>query len=153
MGRIDPLVSLTTASQRLPAGLRWLARPGKFLVVGATGVGVNTGALVCLHQLLSLPLVLASTLAVELSIAHNFFWNDRWTFGRGWRSLWHTRPSFRRFLKFNLVSLGGLVITTATLLALVDGWHSPYVLANLLGILLATGWNFVINVLWTWRKS
>jgi dolichol-phosphate mannosyltransferase len=146
MGRIGPLVDFTAVRQSLPAGARWLARPGKFLVVGGTGVVVNTVALACLHQLLALPLVLASALAVELSIASNFFWNDRWTFGRRW-------PTWRRFLKFNLVSLGGLVITTATLWALVTDLHSQYLLANLLGIMLATAWNFGINVLWTWKRA
>ncbi|HEY7347157.1 MAG TPA: GtrA family protein [Ktedonobacterales bacterium] len=140
------LTNLTPARQHFPAGFRWFPRLSKFLVVGGAGVLVNSGALVLLHQLLSLPLVIASMLAVELSIAHNFVWNDLWTFGKRWLS-------WRRFLKFNLISLGGLVITTATLWALVTGLHSPYLLANLLGILLATGWNFIINVLWTWRKA
>lgn len=146
MGRIGPLADFTAVRQSLPASFRWLSQPGKFLVVGGTGAVVNTAALACLHQLLALPLVLASVLAVELSIASNFFWNDRWTFGRRW-------PSWRRFLKFNLVSLGGLVITTATLWALVTDLHSQYLLANLFGIMLATCWNFVINVLWTWKRA
>ena len=146
MGRIGPLADFTAVRLHFPGNFRWLSRPGKFLLVGGTGAVVNSAALVCLHQLLSMSLVLASALAVELSIANNFFWNDRWTFGRRW-------PSWRRFLKFNLVSLGGLVITTTTLWALVTDMHSPLLLANLLGILLATGWNFVINVLWTWKRT
>ncbi len=146
MGRIGPLGDFTAVRKSLPAGLRKLSRPGKFLMVGGTGAVVNMVTLAFLHQLLALPLVLASALAVELSIANNFFWNDRWTFGRRW-------PTWRRFLKFNLVSLGGLVITTATLWALVTDLHSQYLLANLFGIMLATAWNFIINVLWTWKRT
>lgn len=146
MGRIGPSVDFSTMRRIFPACFHWLSRPGKFLLVGGTGVVVNSVALVCLHQFLAMPLVLASVLAVELSIANNFFWNDRWTFGRRW-------PTWRRFLKFNLVSLGGLVITTTTLWALVTHLHKPYLLANLFGILLATSWNFVINVLWTWKRT
>lgn len=130
---------------------RWpgLPRMGKllrFLLVGGLGVVVNSLALVILHQLLRLPLVMASLLAVELAIASNFFWNDRWTFGR--KDL-----SVRRFLKFNLVSLGGLAITTGTLWLLVTHGGVAYVLANLGGIGLATCWNFSLSLLWTWRRG
>jgi putative flippase GtrA len=130
----------------IPAGSGWLSKPSKYLAVGGSGVVVNSGALAFFHQLLSMPLVPSSILAVELSIANNYIWNDRWTFGRRW-------PSWRRFFKFNLVSLGGLVITTGVLWVLVTGAHSPYLLANLLGILLATIWNFVINLFWTWGRT
>jgi dolichol-phosphate mannosyltransferase len=146
MGRSDPLPThLSDASQKTRAGLRKLSRPGKYLVVGGTGAAVNSGGLVVLHQLLLLPLVLASVLAVEISIGSNYLLNDRWTFGRRW-------PSWRRFLKFNLVSCGGLVITTAILWALVTDLHSPYLLANACGIVVATAWNFAVNLLWTWRR-
>lgn len=121
----------------------WLRRLGKFLVVGCTGVGVNSAALFLLYQMLSLPLVLASALATELSIVSNFFLNDRWTFGC-------RLPTWRRFFRFNLVAFGGLLIATLTLWGLVTLLRMPYLFANLLGILLATSWNFVVNVFWTW---
>jgi putative flippase GtrA len=147
MGRSHPLPThLSDARRGLRAGLRRCSKPGKYLVVGGTGAVVNSAGLVLLHQLLALPLVLASILAVECSIASNYLLNDRWTFRRRW-------PSWRRFLKFNLVSCVGLVITTATLWALVTGLRSPYLLANLFGIALATAWNFAINLLWTWRRT
>ena len=147
MGRCHPLPTyLSDARRGVLAGARRFARPGKYLVVGGTGAVVNSAGLVFFHQLLALPLVLASMLAVEISIASNYLLNDRWTFGRRW-------PSWRRFLKFNLVSCGGLIITTATLWALVTGMRSPYLLANLFGIVFATAWNFGINLLWTWRRT
>jgi dolichol-phosphate mannosyltransferase len=131
---------------KIPALVAWLPRLSKFLVVGGIGVAVNSGAIFLLHQVLALPLVIASLLAVELSIASNYFWNDRWTFGRRW-------PSWARFLKFNLVALGGLLITTSTLWTLVTALGMYYLLANVLGVLLATSWNFVVNVVWTWGSA
>src|SRR6266571_8834272 len=89
-----------------------LTRLSKFLVVGGTGVLVNSLALFILFQWTHLPLVVASALSTELGIVNNFYWNDRWTFGR-------TQLSLRRFAQFNLVSLAGLVITTGTLWVLV----------------------------------
>lgn len=115
----------------------------KFLLVGGLGVIINSLALVVLHQFLRFPLVIASLAAVELAIVNNFLWNDRWTFGRKERSL-------QRFFQFNLVSCGGLVITTGTLWVLVSHLAAPYLLANLLGIGLATCWNFGMSLLWTW---
>ena len=115
----------------------------KFLLVGGLGIAVNSLALFVLHQFIRFPLVGASLVAVELAIANNFLWNDRWTFGR-------KKLSLRRFFQFNLVSFGGLVITTGTLWVLVTHLATPYLLANLAGIGLATCWNFGINLLWTW---
>jgi len=135
----------------LPGGVRLLiqrerarlTRLGRFLVVGGTGVLVNSLALLVLFQWAHLALVLASALAAELAIVNNFWWNDRWTFKR-------TQLSLRRFARFNLVSLAGLVITTGTLWVLVRQLGVYYLTANLLGIALATAWNFVANSLWTW---
>ena len=59
------------------------SRLGKFLVVGGTGVVLNNAALYAFYQMLRLPLVVASALAVTLAIGNNFVLNDRWTFGHG----------------------------------------------------------------------
>ncbi len=117
----------------------------KFSLVGASGLVVNTAALFSLHQLAGLPLLVASPLAVECSIVNNFIWNDRWTFG--------IRPdTWQRFLKFNLISLGGLAIATGVLYGLVTLAGIHYLLANLVGIGMATLWNFSLNLFWTWRE-
>lgn len=104
---------------------------------------VNSLALLLLFQWVHLPLVVASVLSAELAIVNNFWWNDRWTFKR-------TQLSWQRFARFNLVSLAGLVITTGTLWVLVRQLGVYYLTANLLGIAVATAWNFVANSLWTW---
>jgi dolichol-phosphate mannosyltransferase len=119
------------------------ARLGKFLVVGGTGVVLNNAALYALYQALRLPLVVASALAVTLAIANNFVLNDRWTFGRSTLSL-------QRFGRFGLVSLGGILVTTVVLWALVTYLGIQYLAANLVGIAVGTGWNFVGNLAWTW---
>jgi putative flippase GtrA len=126
-----------------PAYRSVLLRLGKFIIVGGVGVFVNTAALFILYQLLGLPLVAASLIAVEISIINNFVLNDRWTFEQNGLSL-------RRFVKFNAVSSGGLVITTLTLWLLVNRAGMRYIFANLAGIVLATTWNFVLNAVWTW---
>jgi putative flippase GtrA len=118
----------------------------RFLLVGGSGVVVNSAALFALYQWAGLPLVVASAVAVELAIASNFFWNDRWTFGRASLSL-------ARFARFNLVSVLGLLITTSTIWVLVHLAGMHYLLANLAGITLATTTNFLVNFEWTWRPT
>jgi dolichol-phosphate mannosyltransferase len=124
------------------------SRLGKFLVVGGTGVVLNNAALYAFYQLLRLPLITASALAVSLAISNNFVLNDRWTFQ-------HPRDaaSLSRFVRFCLVSLGGLLVTTSTLWALVTYLDVQYLLANLVGIALATASNFIVNLKWTWSGS
>jgi putative flippase GtrA len=123
-----------------------LSTLSRFLVVGGSGVLVNTCALVLLHQLIGLPLVIASALSVELAIANNYAWNDRWTFGQ-------TRLSLARFVKFNVASIAGLLLTTATAWLLVHQAGMNYLLANLVGISLAAMCNFVASARWTWRSQ
>lgn len=118
----------------------------KFLVVGSAGVVVNSLALILLYQVVRLPLLIASATAVELAIAHNFFLNNRWTFNQKGLSL-------MRFLKFNAVSLVGLLITVSAVFVLVTYAGLHYLVANIAGISLATLWNFGLNLLWTWGWS
>ncbi len=120
-----------------------LMSAGKFLVVGGLGTLVNTAILVILYHYAHLALVAASALATELAIAHNFLWNNYWTFGR-------RDVSLSRFARFNVVSLAGQCITVATLWVLVQQAGLHYIVANMAGIGLALVWNFTVNVRWTW---
>ena len=140
----SPCVPLLGRLQQLVLRQRArLSRLSKFFLVGGTGALLNSLALLLLVQWIHLPLVPASALSTELSILHNFCWHDRWTFKR-------THPSWSRFVRFNLVSLAGLVLTTGTMWLLVRHLGLYYLAANLLGITLATVWNFVVNSCWTW---
>jgi putative flippase GtrA len=123
-----------------------LTRIGKFVLVGGSGMLVNTGALVVLYQHLHIALAVASALATELAVANNFVWNNYWTFGQRVLSL-------RRFARFNAVSLAGQCITIVTLWALVREGGVHYIVANVAGVGLAFTWNFVANARWTWGPA
>jgi len=123
-----------------------LARIGKFVLVGGSGMLVNTGALVALYQHLHVALVAASALATELAVTNNFVWNNYWTFGQHALSL-------RRFARFNAVALAGQCITIFTLWVLVREGGIHYVVANVAGVGLAFAWNFVANARWTWGPA
>ena len=122
-----------------------LARPLRFGVVGLSGMVVNSAILWVLVRELHLAVTLGSVLATEAAILSNFLLNDRWTF-RGARE----QSFIQRMLRFNGVALGGMAITAGMLTALTRYTHLHLLVANLLAVGAATGWNYVVNSRWTW---
>jgi len=121
-----------------PSGLvRWL----RFNAVGAIGIGVQLGVLTMLKSGLGLNYLLATALAVEAAVLHNFFWHERFT--------WADRPaqtSLVRLVKFNLTT-GGLSIlgNVVAMKLLVEVAGLNYLLANLLSIAACSLLNFFVS--------
>lgn len=134
---------------RLHPAVGRVARPLRFGIVGASGVLVNSLALWVLVQGSRLSIPLASAIATELAIITNFLLNDRWTFGRtaARRSRW------RRFVRYNSVAAGGLAITALLLTVLTRYANMPLLLANLLAIGVAMGWNYMLSSRWAWLSA
>jgi dolichol-phosphate mannosyltransferase len=131
---------------------------GRFLrfgLVGLSGVFVDMAILYLLSDsaTLALPLTRSKIIAGEIAIFNNFLWNDAWTFAdvSMQQQEWHHR--MKRFLKFNLICLAGLVINVLVL-NLVFNFviRNPYI-ANLIAIAVATVWNFWVNLKLSWRVT
>ena len=122
----------------------------KFGIVGISGIVVNLGVLYLLVQYLQTNDLLASGIAIELSILNNFIWNDLWTFhaveNRKYSNRWY------RLAAFNVVSAGGVVINLGIFYLLTRWFAVYYLLAQFVGILIAFTWNFLINRNLTWKK-
>lgn len=126
---------------------RELIRFIKFCVVGGSGVLVNMGLLWLLTEFAGLYYLLSSAIGIETSIITNFILNNFFTFSdRRSEGLF-----LKRLLRFNLVSLAGLGINMALLWFLTSVLGVYYLISNLFGIAAATLWNYLVNVLWTWR--
>lgn len=147
--RPPPRAATPLARFLTPARLRFL----RFGVVGGSGVVVNMTALWLLHVQLGYNLGRSSVAAISLAILNNFLWNNFWTFGARGVQAW-------RVAQFVVVSLAGMAINVAVLHLLVGAGLalSPTLTeeqlalpANLVGILVATTWNFFANSRWTWR--
>ena len=84
----------------------------KFSAVGWMGVLVQLTALALLKEAASLHYLVATALAVESAILHNFLWHERWTWGD--RGLLASPGRLSRLVRFNsttgLVSIGGNVV-------------------------------------------
>jgi dolichol-phosphate mannosyltransferase len=124
-------------------------RFARFAAVGASGVVVNNVVLYFLVEKAGWIPVVAAVVATEVAIISNFTLNDRWTFAdmRG-RRTW-----FGRAAHYNVVVLGGLLISVSTLFALTAWLHIHYLIANLVGIAAGMVWNYTVNLHITWRKS
>src|ERR1041385_3156410 len=116
--------------------IRWL----KFNAVGGIGILVQLGSLVFLRSYLALNYLLATALAVEITILHNFFWHERFT--------WSDRKSaarLQRLAKFNL-SQGAisLVGNVAIMKLLVGTLEMDYFVANVLSIAVSSPATFLV---------
>ena len=136
------------------------SRFARFAAVGASGVVVNLGALGVLAGLLGVREVLASGLAVEVSIVWNFALNNAFTYRD--RNARAAAGLAQRLARYNLVSLVGLAIQLGTFVlvrALVlRGLHREALgalryPAQCAGIVLATAWSFAGNLHFTWRQA
>jgi dolichol-phosphate mannosyltransferase len=151
------LFSLRWRSAPFTASIRQLPiqRFIQFGLVGLSGVAVD----MTMFYLLSDPAALgwgltrSKLLAAEVAIVNNFLWNDRWTFGdiasqqQGWRK------RCRRFAKFNLVCLMGLILNVLILNFLFNRLGVNRYGANLIAIALVTLWNFWLNLKLSWRVT
>jgi putative flippase GtrA len=126
---------MTSQPWRLTA-LRWL----KFNLVGGMGIVVQLLLLVALKTGLGLDYLLATALAVEAAVVHNFLWHERFT--------WVDRPgaSSARFLKFNLTTgLFSIAGNLVVMKLLVGFGHMNYLLANAITITLCSVVNFLVS--------
>ncbi|MEM9906702.1 MAG: glycosyltransferase [Cyanobacteria bacterium P01_D01_bin.44] len=143
---------LARLPQRFP-----LKRFLRFGVVGFSGVFVDMALLFLLSDpsTLAWGLTRSKIIASEIAILNNFIWNDAWTFAdiaqsqKGWQA------RLKRFLKFNLICLGGLILNVLLLnlfFNVVFGGQYRY-LANFIAIALVTVWNFWLNLKLSWRVT
>jgi putative flippase GtrA len=127
-------------------GVRWL----KFNLVGAIGITVQLIVLTLLKSEAHVHYLVATALAVEAAVIHNFIWHERFTWSdrvqRGWRD------SLLRFLKFNGTT-GAFSIAGNLLLMrmLVGAAHLPYLPANIASIATCSVINFMVSEWFVFR--
>src|SRR3990172_659888 len=124
-----------------------LPRVARFALVGAMGVGVNSGILWLLKEGAGFPLAAASALAIETALWNNFLLNDAWTFHKERQR----RPWWTRALAFHVTAATAAVLNLGLLLLLVAWPGLNYLVANLIAIGAAASVSYGLNALWTWR--
>jgi len=124
----------------------WLHRMLKFSLVGAVGIAVQFVVLCGLVKA-HVNYLLATALAVESAVVHNFVWHQQFT----WSDQVDKRrfASLGRFFRFHLSN--GAISLLGNLLLMrifVGGLGFPLVVANGGAILACFGANFVASDYW-----
>lgn len=121
----------------------------KFLIVGLTGVIVNMFFLWLLTEQIGIYYVVSGIISTELAILNNFFLNNFWT----WKKRNKKHHFIKRLLSFNAVSIIGLIITVSSLYIFTELFAINYLISNLIGIALATTWNYLANDKYTFKTK
>ncbi len=129
---------------------------GRFLrfgLVGLSGVFVDMVILYLLSDptTLALPLTRSKIIAGEIAIFNNFLWNDAWTFADVTMKQQSGHQRLKRFVKFNIICLAGLVLNVLVLNLIFNFLIPNRYIANLIAIAIATVWNFSVNLKLSWR--
>lgn len=127
---------------------RWL----KFNAVGALGIGVQLAALAVFAGLLSLHYLVATALAVETAVLHNFVWHCRWTWKDRTRDGAGLDPLLGALVRFHVSN--GLVSIVGNLLfmrLLVGQLHLHYLAGNMVSIALCSVANFLLSEVFVFR--
>ena len=129
---------MSTALRR--TALRWL----KFNAVGALGIVVQLAVLVALKSGFHVSYLLATALAVETAVVHNFLWHERYTWADRVQRSW--RKSLPRLLRFNLTTGVVSIVCNLALMKVMVGLDGMnYLVANGVAIALCSLVNFLVS--------
>jgi len=128
------------SSRRNRTFIRWM----KFNTVGGIGIGVQLAALAVFRSWLKLDYLLATGLAVEIAVIHNFVWHERFT--------WADRPAARlahsliRLVKFNASNGAVSIVGNLVVMRLLVGkLKFNYVASNCVAIIVCSLLNFLLG--------
>lgn len=123
----------------------------KFAIVGLSGVFVNQGVLFLGEKFLWAKSSYNLIFAIEVSIVWNFIINNFWTFKE--RAKRGVLDFTKGLLFFNLICLAGALINYSVAMQVSSMSALNIYWSNLIGIALATLWNFFLNTNITWREK
>ncbi len=127
---------------------RWV----KFHMVGLMGMCVHLSMLSLFNHILKLDPSVATALAVEMAVLHNFAWHERFTWSDRGSVQWS--EVFGRLVRFNLTTGAiSLVGTTAIVRYLVSQYKLPVLLANIIAMPCCSMLNFLASDILVFRKA
>lgn len=155
-----------SASPHITPGPSTLARWCRFNLVGGMGIVVQFGSLFVLKSMLGFNYLVATTIAVEAAIVHNFMWHEQFTWADRLRnerirsnaidsqankSSWPR--SLKRFFRFNVTTGAvSLLGNLALMKVMVGRGHMNYLLANAIAIVLCSAANFLVSDEWVFEE-
>ncbi len=127
--------------------VRWC----KFNLVGGLGIVVQFAALFLLKSVLHFDYLIATAIAVEAAIVHNFVWHEQFTWADRVQPSW--RRSWPRLLRFNLTNGAVSLLGNLALMKVMVGFgQMNYLLANGIAITLCSVVNFLVSEEWVFHE-
>jgi glycosyltransferase involved in cell wall biosynthesis len=126
-------------SASVPARMKWAATAFGFALVGLTGIVVNSAALWAFEHTMGISLLVAATLATQVSTTWNFLLTDLLVF-RGRKE----RPWWLRFLGFALVNNVVLLVRLPVLAWLVRRVGMDDIVANVVTLVAAFAIRYIV---------
>lgn len=142
-------------SLRVVFTLRWRKneKPIKMIIVGTIGMFVQMFFFNVFRAFLGLRA--AQNLAIEMAVISNFCLNNFWTFSGSKFIFSRFGQMLIGFVKFNLASLGSIIIQNIVLFAGIKFLGQTWTIENLfvlLGILIGMFWNYLMYTRVVWKK-
>jgi archaetidylinositol phosphate synthase len=125
-----------------------LRRWGRFNVVGIAGFGLQLGALWMLVRLAGLNYLVATAVAVELALLHNFVWHEVWT----WKGL-PAAGRWRRLARFHVANGFLSIVSNVAFTWVLMQAHLPLLVANAAAVGATAVLNFALAVMWVFPAS
>jgi glycosyltransferase involved in cell wall biosynthesis len=125
------------------------ARFGRFSVVGATGLVVNTLLLALFADVAGIYYVVAAILATQGSTLWNLCLTERWVFAH--RE--HERSPAKRAAMFFAMNNAALALRVPLLFMLTTGLGVNYLVSNVLSLVALTVIRFGVADAWIWAKA
>ncbi|MBI4853464.1 MAG: GtrA family protein [Acidobacteria bacterium] len=123
----------------------WIWNWCKFNLVGLLGVALQL-SLSRLFAAINLDYLLATFIAVEITILHNFYWHEHWTWREQTLKSNHFFDKLFRLVKFNSTTGAISLIGNLVLMKFfVGAFHLPITFANLLAIISCSTLNFLVS--------
>ncbi|GAX91136.1 glycosyltransferase [Effusibacillus lacus] len=119
-----------------------------FLLVGLSGVAVNLFSFGILYSITRFSALWSGFLSSLFAMTSNFLLNDTFTWPGD-----KLGSAIVRYIKYVLISTVGIGVNLVTLYLLHSRFGVNALASNAIGIAVATGWNFGMNSIWTWREA
>ena len=121
------------------------------------GAAVQLAALWIYARVFRIEYIVATVLAVETAVLHNFIWHERFT----WldrtklnRPQTSRRRSLHRLLRFHLGNGAVSILGNLALMRVMVGQaHMNYLLANAIAVTLCSAANFLVSETWVFQQK
>jgi dolichol-phosphate mannosyltransferase len=121
----------------------------RFLLVGLTGLVVNSGALYAFTELAGIHYVISAAIATQVSTLWNFGLTETWVFGKRETE----RPFLQRLVSFLLVNNLLLILRGPIMTFMVGRLGVHYLISNLVSLFVMTLLRYLLADKWIWNHE